>query len=104
MDDQRSSAACLGGWPSLVARQGDAFWAAQLWGTAEVLRAAGGPSDLLNLPAAAEEQADQERMRAVVGAQLGEQAFPQAQAQGRARTPAQALGAQGRPVRPRRQD
>ena len=102
MDDQRSSAACLEGWASLVARQGDAFWAAQLWGTAEVLRAAGGPSDLFNLPATPEEQADQERMRAVVRAQLGEQAFAQAQAQGRAMTPAQALVAQRHPVLSRR--
>jgi len=98
LDDQRSSTACLDGWASLVARQGDALWAAQLWGTAEVLRAAGGPSDLFSLPATPEEQADQERMRAVVRAQLGEQAFAQALAEGRAMRPAQAVAAQRHPV------
>jgi tetratricopeptide (TPR) repeat protein len=93
LDDQRSSAACLEGWGAVVARQGDALRASRLWGTAEVLRAAGGPSDLFNLPAMPEEQADQERMRAVVRAQLGEQAFTQAQAEGRAMMPEQALAA-----------
>jgi len=98
LDDQPSLAACLEGWAGVVARQEDASWAARLWGTAEVLRAAGGPSDLFNLPATPEEQADQERMRAVVRAQLGEQAYTQALSEGRAMTPAQALVAQRRPV------
>jgi len=98
LDDQGSLAACLEGWGAVVARQGDAAWAARLWGKAEMLRAAGGPSDLFNLPATPEEQADQERMRAVVRAQLGEQAYAQALAEGRAITPAQALVAQRRPV------
>ena len=95
LDDQGSLAACLEGWGAVVARQGDAAWAARLWGKAEMLRAAGGPSDLFNLPATPE---DQERMRAVVRAQLGEQAYAQALAEGRAITPAQALVAQRRPV------
>ncbi len=32
LDDQRSSATYLEGWASVVARQGEAIWAAQLWG------------------------------------------------------------------------
>jgi DNA-binding CsgD family transcriptional regulator/tetratricopeptide (TPR) repeat protein len=95
LDDQQSSATCLEGWGAVVARQGHAAWAAQLWGAAEVLRAAGGPSYLpqiltLTLPG---ERADDERMRAWVRAQLGEQAFTQALAEGRAMTPEQALAA-----------
>ena len=95
LDDQQSSATCLEGWASVVARQGHAAWAAQLWGAAEARRAAGGPSYLpqilaLTLPG---ERADEERMRAWVCAQLGEQAFAQALAEGRAMTPEQALAA-----------
>jgi DNA-binding NarL/FixJ family response regulator len=41
------------------------------------------------------ERADDERMRVVVRTQLGEQAFAQALAEGRAMTPEQALAAQG---------
>jgi tetratricopeptide (TPR) repeat protein len=44
LDDQQSSATCLEGWGAVVARQGHAAWAAQLWGAAEARRAAGGPS------------------------------------------------------------
>ncbi len=98
MDDQRSSAACLESWANEVARQGAAAWAAQLWGAAEVLRAAGGPAELFTLITTTSERADTERMRAVVRAQLGEQAFTQALAEGRAMTPAQALVAQRHPV------
>jgi predicted ATPase/DNA-binding CsgD family transcriptional regulator len=95
LDDQQSSAACLEAWGAVVARQGHAVWAAQLWGAAQALRAAGGPSYLpqilaLTLPG---ERADDERMRAWVRAQLGEQAFAQALAEGRAMTPEQALAA-----------
>ena len=95
LDDQLSSATCLEGWAAVVARQGHATWAAQVWGAAEVLHAAGGPSYLpqiltLTLP---DERADEERMRALVRAQLGEQAFALALAEGRAMTPEQALAA-----------
>jgi DNA-binding CsgD family transcriptional regulator len=93
LDDQRSSATCLEGWASVVARQGAAAWAAQLWGAAEVRRAAGGPSYLLQFLTLPGEHADDERMRAWVRAQLGEQAFAQALAEGRAMTPEQALAA-----------
>jgi predicted ATPase/DNA-binding CsgD family transcriptional regulator len=98
MDDQRSIAACLEGWARVVARQGAAAWAAQLWGAAEVRREASGPFDLFTLFPLPSERADEERMRAMVRAQLGEQAFTQALAEGRAMTPEQALSAQGHSV------
>jgi predicted ATPase/DNA-binding CsgD family transcriptional regulator len=95
LDDQQSSATCLEGWGAVVARQGFATWAAQLWGAAEALRAAGGPFYLpqiltLTLPG---ERTDEEQMRALVRAELGEQAFAQILAEGRAMTPEQALAA-----------
>jgi len=62
----------------VVARQGAAVWAAQLWGAAKVQRAAGGPSDLFTLFTLPGELADDERMHAMVRAHLGEQAFTQA--------------------------
>jgi len=93
LDDQRSSATCLEGWGAVVARQGQAAWAAQLWGAAEARRAAGGPSYLPQMLTMPGERADDERMRAGVRAQLGEQPFAQALAEGRAMTPEQALAA-----------
>jgi DNA-binding CsgD family transcriptional regulator len=95
LDDQRSVATCLEGWARVVARQGAASWAAQLWGAAEVLREVGSPSALFIIFTMPGERADDERMRAVVRAELGEQAFAQALAEGRAMTPEQALAAQG---------
>ncbi len=95
LDDQRSVAACLEGWAAVVARQGAPIWAVQLWGAAQVLREAGGPSDLFTLYTIPGERADEERMRAVVCAELGEQDFAQALDEGRAMTPEQALTAQG---------
>ena len=93
LDDQQSSATCLEGWGAVVARQGQAAWAAQLWGAAEARRAAGGPSYLpqiltLTLPG---ERADDERMRAMERVHLGEQAFAQALDEGGAMTPEQAM-------------
>lgn len=93
LDDQRSVATCLQGWASMAARQGQATWASQLWGAAEILREASGPSDLFTLYTIPGERADEERMRAVVRTKLGEQAFDQALAEGRAMTPEQALAA-----------
>jgi predicted ATPase/DNA-binding CsgD family transcriptional regulator len=93
LDDQRSIATCLEGWGSVVARQGVAAWAAQLWGAAEAQRAAGGPSYLPQVLTMLGERADYERVRAWVRAHLGEQAFAQALAEGRAMTPEQALAA-----------
>ena len=92
-DDQQSSATCLEGWGAVVARQGHAAWAAQVWGAAEARRAAGGPSYLPQLLTMPGERADEERMRALVRAELGEQAFAHALAEGRAMTPEQALAA-----------
>jgi len=94
LGDQGSSAACLESWAGVVARQADARWAAQLWGAAQVLREASGPSSLFTLIATPDERADEERMRARVWAELGEQAFAQALLEGRAMTPEQALSAQ----------
>ena len=98
LDDQRSSAACLEGWASTVARQGAGLWAAHLWGAAEVLRGAGGPPALFNLPTTPGERADQERMRAIVETQLGEQAYAHALSAGRAMMPVEALAVQGHAV------
>jgi DNA-binding CsgD family transcriptional regulator/tetratricopeptide (TPR) repeat protein len=98
LDDQGSVAACLEGWASVVAQQGDATWAVQLWGVAEVLRESGGPSYLFTLLTIPDERPDSERMRAIVRAKFGEQAFTEALAQGRAMTPAQALEARRPPV------
>lgn len=98
LDDQRSSAACLESWASVVARQGDTHWAAQLWGAAEVLRAAGDRSNLFALFPLPGGRADEERMRALVRSELGEPTFAQALAEGRMMTPAQALAAQGHAV------
>ena len=94
LDDQRSSATCLEGWASVVARQGEAVWAAQLWGAAQVRRETSAPANPFALFIITDEQAEDERMRTMVQAQLGEQAFAQALAQGRAMRPEQALAAQ----------
>jgi predicted ATPase/DNA-binding CsgD family transcriptional regulator len=94
LGDQRSLAACLESWGGVVARQGDDRWAAQLWGAAEVLREASGPSALLTLITTPDERADAERLRPRVRAELGEQAFAQDLAEGRTMTPEQALSAQ----------
>ena len=98
LDDQRASATCLEGWASVVAKQGETVWAAQLWGAAEVRRETSTPANPFALFIITDEQADDERMRAVVQAQLGEQAFAQALAEGRAMRPEQVLAAQGHPV------
>jgi DNA-binding CsgD family transcriptional regulator/tetratricopeptide (TPR) repeat protein len=98
LDDQRSSATCLEGWASVVARQGEAVWAAQLWGAAQVRREVSAPANPFTLFIITDEQAEDEQMRTVVQAQLGEQAFAQALAQGRAMRPEQALSGQGHAV------
>jgi predicted ATPase len=70
LDDQQSSATCLEGWGAVVARQGHAAWAAQVWGAAEALRTAGGPSYLPQLLTLLGERADEEQARAAGGAGL----------------------------------
>ncbi len=94
LDDQRSIAACLEGWARVVARQGESAWAAQLWGVALMLRPTGA-TDLFSLFTMPDEPEDDTRMRAVARAQLSEQAFAIALAEGRTMTPKQALAAQG---------
>ncbi len=97
MDDKESIAHCLQQWGCMVARRGDAAWAALLWGAAETL---GGAKrswrsfDLFTLFTALGEHADYERMVRDVRAELGEQAFAAAWAEGRTMTPEQAIAAQ----------
>jgi predicted ATPase/DNA-binding CsgD family transcriptional regulator len=104
MDDKESIAHCLQEWGCMVARRGDAAWAAQLWGAAETL---GGAKrswrsfDLFTLFTALGEHADYERMRAIVRAELGEQAFAAAWAEGRTMTAEQVIAAQGQLLIPK---
>jgi predicted ATPase/DNA-binding CsgD family transcriptional regulator len=103
MDDQESMALCLQQWGCMVARRGEAAWAAQLWGTAETFGGATRSSrsfDLFTLFTALGEQADYERMKMTVQVELGEQVFAQAWTQGRAMTPEQAVAAQAQPLIP----
>ena len=105
MGDQDSMALCLREWGCLLARRGARAWAAQLWGVAETLGGATGGSrffDLFTLFTALGERADYEQMKAAVQAELGDQAFAAAWAEGRAMTPEQAIFAQGRPLLPDR--
>jgi len=101
MDEQESMAFCLQEWGCIVARRGESAWAAQLWGAAETLGGAVRSSrsfDLFTLFTALGEHADYEHMKTTVQAELGEQAFAQTWAQGRAMTPEQAIAAQGQPI------
>jgi predicted ATPase/DNA-binding CsgD family transcriptional regulator len=103
MDVQESMGFCLQQWGCMVARGGESAWAAQLWGAAETLGGATRSSrsfDLFTLFTALGEHANYERMKASARAELGEQAFAQAWAEGRTMTPEQALAAQGHPVIP----
>jgi predicted ATPase/DNA-binding CsgD family transcriptional regulator len=103
MDDQESMGFCLQEWGCMAARGGESAWAAQLWGAAETLGGATRSSrlfDLFTLFTALGEHADYEWMRAAARAELGEQAFAAAWAQGRTMTPEQAIAAQGQPMIP----
>jgi predicted ATPase/DNA-binding CsgD family transcriptional regulator len=97
MDDTEGIALSLQQWGCLVARRGAAVWAAQLWGAAETL---GGstrdwrPFDLFTLFIALGEHTDYERTLAAVRAELGEQVFVAAWAEGRTMTPEQAIAEQ----------
>ena len=105
MDDQERIALYLQEWGCMVARRGDAGWAAQLWGVAETLGGATRsvrPFDLFTLFTTLGEHAEYERMKAAVRAELGEQAFAQAWAEGRTMTPEQVIGVQGQPMSPDR--
>jgi ATP/maltotriose-dependent transcriptional regulator MalT len=75
---------------------GSPLWAARLWGAAEILREAA----MTPLPPV--EFASYERAVAAARTQLGEHAFTQAWAEGRAMTPEQAIEAHGQPLLPDR--
>jgi predicted ATPase/DNA-binding CsgD family transcriptional regulator len=83
----------LEGLASVVAVQGEPAWAAQLWGVAQALR------DALGAPMPPIERKNYEQALAAARAQLGEQAFAAAWAEGRTMTPEQAIAARG-PVTP----
>ncbi len=78
---------CLEGLAEVAKREGKPVWAARLWGAAEALREAIGE------PIPPIERADYERSVTAARAQLGEQAFAAAWAEGRTMTPEQALAA-----------
>jgi DNA-binding NarL/FixJ family response regulator len=99
VDDPRGLASCLKGWAELVARQGEAVWAARLWGAAESLHAVKRPHDIFILPAM---DTDDGQLMAAARTQLGEQAFAKALAEGRLMTPEQALAARDKPLIPDR--
>jgi DNA-binding CsgD family transcriptional regulator len=75
---------------------GSPLWAARLWGAAEALREA------VAMPLPPVELASYERAVAATRTQLGEQAFGQAWAEGRALTPEQAFAAHRQPIIPDR--
>ena len=80
-------ASCLVGLGEVAAAEEQGVWAVRLWGAAETLYESIGAS----LPPV--ERAAYERLVAAARAQLGEEAFAAAWAEGRALTPAQALAA-----------
>jgi predicted ATPase/DNA-binding CsgD family transcriptional regulator len=103
MDDQMSMALYLQQWGCIVAQQGNAAWAAQLWGAAETLGSATQslrPFDLFTLFTMLGERADYERMVSDVRSRLGESTFAKTWAEGQTMTPEQAIAAQGQPILP----
>jgi ATP/maltotriose-dependent transcriptional regulator MalT len=83
----------LQGLAGVIAAQGEAAWAARLYGADEAFR------DANSIPIVPVFRAEYERSVAATRAQLGEQAFTAAWAEGRTMTPEQAFGAQGRTTR-----
>jgi predicted ATPase/class 3 adenylate cyclase/DNA-binding CsgD family transcriptional regulator len=79
----------LEGLAGVVAAQGEPAWAARLYGASEAFR------DANSIPIVPVYRAEYERSVATTRAQLGEQAFAAAWAEGRTMTPEQALAAQG---------
>jgi len=73
----------------MVVGQGEAGWAAQLWGAAEALR------ESVAVPMPQVERANYEYAIATARTHLGKQAFATAWAQGRMMTPEQAIAARG---------
>jgi ATP/maltotriose-dependent transcriptional regulator MalT len=87
MGSEAFLAACLEGLAALSAAQATPHQAARLWGAAEALREA------IGAPMYPISQASYEHALAQARAQLGEQAWRQAWAEGRMMTPVQALAA-----------
>ena len=81
----------LEGLAAVIAAQGESVWAARLWGMAEAQRKAYGT------PLAPIYRADYEQSVANARAQLNEQSFATAWAEGRSMTPEQVLGAEEQP-------
>jgi DNA-binding CsgD family transcriptional regulator len=100
LEDPRGMASCLQGWARMVARQGEAVWAARLWGAAQSLREASHPRDPLPL-ILPDEHTDETQWVTTARTHLGEQAWALALAEGRMMTPEQALAAQGQPLLPK---
>jgi predicted ATPase/class 3 adenylate cyclase/DNA-binding CsgD family transcriptional regulator len=84
----------LEGLAGVVAAQGEPAWAARLYGAAAALR------DANSIPIVPVYRGEYERSVAAARAQLGEQAFAAAWAEGRAMTAEQALAAQGQVALP----
>jgi predicted ATPase/DNA-binding CsgD family transcriptional regulator len=99
VDDPGGLASCLKGCAEMVVRQGEAAWAARLWGAAESLHRVKGQHDVFMLP---EMATDDEQLMAAARTQLGQQAFAQTLAEGRMMTPEQALAARDEPLMPDR--
>ncbi len=95
LDDKRGFATCLQRWAGMAARRGEAMTAARLWGVAEALGEASGPRSPLLLHVA---PPDDDYLVRVVRAQLGEQAFASAWAEGQMMTVEQAFAIQGQPI------
>jgi len=85
-------ASCLEGIAEVATIQGKFVWAAQLWGSAEVLR------ESVSVPIPFVDSANYERLITNVRAQLGDKAFTTVWAEGRTMTPEQVLAMQGREV------
>jgi len=92
--DQELVVACLEGLAAIASAQGELVWAAQQWGMSEILRETMGQ---LRSPA---ERADYESAVTDARRRLGERAFAQALAEGRAMAPEQALNAWPPPAGP----
>jgi len=92
--DNLSMSFSLEGLAVVIAVQGDLVRAARLWGSAEALREAMGT------PIPPVYRAAYERLVAAARAQLGEQAFTTAWAEGRTISPEQALAAERQPTLP----
>ena len=92
--DQELVVACLEGLAAIASAQGELVWAAQQWGMSEVLR------ETMGQPRSPAERAAYESTIMDARRRLGERAFVQALAEGRAMAPEQALNVWHPPVGP----